>query len=586
MKMTIYKNAAKLLFGALLITLISLWTYYPTTANFFVWDDHHYLYKQLYWFSEFDGESIAWMFFSLHGGWIPLIWLSWAIDFQIYGGLDPWGYHLTNNVLHAANGILFFILVLVVFGLNKPRSGGLISQANNHALIAAIFATLLFTLHPQHVESVAWVSERKDLLFQFFLLISTLFYVKYVISPDDAKRRWIYGTLILFSMALMSKPMAVTYPVILLLMDVYPLRRTRFAPPIITSIKQQPLGRLLKEKLPFFFLSLLLILVTIQAQQAAMGNTNLPFSLKVLNAFNSTIFYLKKLFLPTEFSAMYPFVVDTVENLSLEAFLPMIGTMVVLGAAVFAWTKGHRSWLIVLLIYIVSLSPVLGLIQVGQQGAADRYAYFPLLPVYLLIAGVMLGSLTRLNKSGRFILVLVMCFIALLLAQKTREQIEVWKTDETLWTHTVALYPDNPYARLNLGVTFYNYSQYENAYQQFEKVNSLIPADVITLSWLGKTALRSGKYKEAILYQEQLVESSKAASKIRVDQFCVDYNIGWAYANLGKYQESKQSFSRVSEQSLLFDRAAVWLNWLNKVQQPGVQLQVDGDLPQICEGLI
>ncbi len=182
-----------------------------------------------------------------------------------------WGYHLTNNFLHAINGLLVFFLALRVLGLVDPMAKQIAEKQDDNALIAAFLAASLFIVHPQHVESVAWVAERKDLLCQLFLLLSLLTYVKFVTSSQENKVSWYFQTLGLFLLAVLSKPMAVTFPAVLLLIDVYPLRRTGLIKSVSNSVHQQSLSHLIVEKIPFFLLSSGLVLATLIAQESAIA---------------------------------------------------------------------------------------------------------------------------------------------------------------------------------------------------------------------------------------------------------------------------------------------------------------------------
>ncbi|MFC1778431.1 hypothetical protein ACFL3I_14025, partial [Pseudomonadota bacterium] len=252
MKQTSVRKKIELLLGALLVAGSAMWAYGETLSNLLVWDSVHYLYMHENRISNLSVENIYWMMTSLEeSNWHPLTWLSWAIDYQIYGGLDSWGYHFSNNILHSINSVLVFALMLVIFNLTSPDSKSYQIKTNNFSLVAAVLTASMFAVHPHHVESVAWVAERKDLLCQLFMLLSILAYVKYVTCRKNSKTGWYLATLGLFSLALLSKPMAVTFPVILLLFDVYPLRRSALVQPVFTSIQRQSFLRLVMEKTPF-----------------------------------------------------------------------------------------------------------------------------------------------------------------------------------------------------------------------------------------------------------------------------------------------------------------------------------------------
>ena len=271
-----------------LLTALALWTYRGSIDNQFVWDSQRYLSVYQDHISQLNFENIKWMATSLEfSNWHPLTWFSWAIDYQIYGGLNAAGYHFSNNLLHAFNGLILFALMLMVFGLTSPSSATFAIRKDNPALLAAFLAALLFIVHPQHVESVAWVAERKDLLCQLFLLLSLIAYIKYVTSGEEPGKGWFNLTLAMFFLAVLSKPMAVTFPVILLLIDIYPLGRTRLMASPFSSIRPRSFAALIMEKTSFFLLSLVLVLLTLLAQQSAMSD--LALIDRIINAVNSIV---------------------------------------------------------------------------------------------------------------------------------------------------------------------------------------------------------------------------------------------------------------------------------------------------------
>lgn len=585
MQKTSAQVVTKLLLGVFLLAFITMWTYFPTTKNLFVWDSRYYLFLHEFWISKLNPYHIIWMLLSLEvSNWHPLTWLSWAIDYQIYGGLVPWGFHLSSNILHTINSILVFALTLVVFGLNSTGSRAYPFRTDNNALIAAFVGALLFAIHPQHVESVAWVAERKDLLCQLFLLLSMLTYVKYTTCHEDIKSRWFYATLGLFVMALLSKPMAVTFPVILLLIDIYPLRRVDLMQAVNNSITQQSLYTLLREKIPFFLLSLFLILITLHAQQGAMSN--IDFYLRVLNAFNSIILYLTKFWLPTDLAPLYPYFVDVGESITWKAFIPFLGVLGITLASLLAWTRARHMWLITWLFYLVTLSPVLGLIQVGHQGAADRYTYLPMLPAYFLIAAGLLTVLNKITSTKRLFVLLAILPLIFLLSNKTRQQIQMWESDQTLWNSTIMLYPDNALAYMTFGGYYYNFYDYEKAAYYFEEAGKLKPNNITASAWLALTDIHLGRYEKAIIYHINLGAASESMPELQADQFCIQYNIGFIYAKMDMLVESSDLFSRVDPNSVLGQDAGIWLNWLEKAKQTEYTTLSNEDLPGICTTLL
>jgi tetratricopeptide (TPR) repeat protein len=573
----------KIIVGVVLVTSITVWTYQESTNNQLVWDSYHYLIKNVWYISKLSIDNTIWMFLSLDPYWHPLTWLSWAIDYQVYGGLDSSGYHLTNNILHAINSALVFLLTLVVFGLNGTEAKGYPFRADNHALIAAFITSLLFAVHPQHVESVAWVAERKDVLCQLFLMLSMFTYVKYAACQGKAKSYWFYGTLGLFGLALLSKPMAVTFPVVLLLIDVYPLRRTRFIQPGMHSIKQQPLYKLLREKLAFFLLSVLLVLITLLAHVDTVSSISLH--LRLLNACNSILLYLTKLLVPLNFAPLYSYFIEPGETMTWTAFLPIFGVLGLTIASVYAWTRGRYEWLIAWLIYLVTLAPVLGLVQSGEQGAADRFAYLPTLPAYILVGAGILIVLDKSTHIRKVLVLLTFLFLALLLGVKTKQQIHIWKDSHSLWSYAVKSNPTNVTARYNLGISFLRQQDYKNAAIHFDKSLNLPsnPTSAVmafpTLAFRGLTYIYLGRFDEALKDYLSLGEALTSSPDLNLDHDCVYFNTGWLYAQSGLMEEARMGFGLVDFNSQLWSDSETWLKNIGQLEENQTPNQV---LPDFC----
>jgi tetratricopeptide (TPR) repeat protein len=579
-------TVAKLVIGLLLVALITLWTYHESTKNELVWDSYHYLVKNVYYISSLKVDNIIWMFLSLDPYWHPLTWLSWAVDFQTYGGLIPWGYHLSNNILHAINSVLVFVLALVVFGLNNPGSKRYPFRIDNHALIAAFFASLLFAVHPQHVESVVWVAQRKDLLCQLFLLLSMLTYVKYASSRGKSKVYWFNGTLGLFAMALLSKPMAVTFPVLLLLIDVYPLRRTKLIPPVTGPIRQYSLYKLLREKVSFFLLSLLVVLITLHLKQTWVASISLD--LRMLNAFNSILLYLNKLILPLHFSPLYPYLVDAGGIITWKAFLPIFGVLALTLASLFAWTRKQHVWLIAWLFYLVALSPVLGLVQAGEQGAADRFTYLPTLPAYLLIGAGILAVLDKASTKRKNLVLLVAPLLVFLLSIKTMQQIPVWQNPHTLWSYIVKSNPNIVTAQYNLGITFLRQQNYEKAAYHFDQSVKLpsnpTSASLVypSLAFRGLSYMYLGRYEEALKDYMKLDEALELSPDLRLDRNCIRFNSGWIYARFGMMDKAIEIFDKIEGNSQLKSDSITLLENFDQMTDNTSAIET---LPNFCESV-
>ena len=568
-----------------LLLILALWVYHGSTGNLFVWDSVHYLFKYEDHLSSLSLENLRWMATSLNfHNWHPLTWFSYALDYQLYGEFSMWGYHFSNNILHAINGVLLFVLILTVLGLVYPASQKFVMKRDNNALIAALLAASLFVVHPQHVESVAWVAERKNLICQMFMLLSFLAYVKFVTSAQMVKSRWYLVSLAMFFLAVLSKPMAVTFPAVLLLADVYPLGRTRLFKPGTGLLKQQTYLYLLVEKIPFFLLTLVLVVATLIAQESAV--LELPFLQKAINAVHSTLLYLEKFLVPVSLNAHYPYFEVNGLVGALKALLVISIFLAITIVAFYAWRNKKPAWLMAWFFYLGTLVPVLGIIQVGAQGAADRYAYFPTLVIYLLVA---VGMYSLLNSGIRVVKpvsLLVAATVVFLFSLQTIQQIGVWKSERSLWSHVIEMDPDNMFAHNNLGIVYTKNADYEYAALLFEAgdENSLRPDSMLALRAL--TYMHLGRYRESIDSLVKLGINAESNPRLVVDLHCIQYNLGWNFAHLGMYQESKDLFGRIAVDSNSGPDARIWLNELVRVESPDDNLVSIETLPSICEILI
>ena len=576
----------KITLASLAIFGISMWAYYGSTENAFVWDTITYLHHHVWYLSQVSLDNTIWMFLSLEvANWHPLTWVSWALDYQIYGGFSTRGYHLTSNILHSINAILVFILTLVLFGLNYNTNSGTTKHfpisTDNNALTAAFLAALLWAVHPQHVESVAWVAERKDLLCQLFILLAMLAYVKYVSCDAAKKRRWHYVALGMFLLAIMSKPMAVTFPAILLLMDVYPLRRTKLLTSRLPQIRTETYLNLIIEKIPYALLSLFLVLITMQAQTVAMGD--MPLDLRLLNAFNSVILYLQKLLIPTGFAAHYPYLISEGGSITWKAFVPMIAVLGISLATLMAWIKGRPAWLIGWLFYLITLSPVLGLIQVGLQGAADRYAYLPTLPVYLFFGAGFLWILEKAKAWQQVVLVLMVLVVSVGLIYKTQQQVLTWKSEYSLWSHSVEQNPKDVKSLHNLGIMQMNNKEYEDAIRTFSDTLQVQPKYLASKAYRALSYLYLDDYTNSIADYSELESQNRSNPKVGIDWNCVDFNTGWAYAQSSEYENAIESFAKVDPETQLGPDATIWLTELRSQKALPIEPDRLKELPNFCK---
>ncbi|HXC98140.1 MAG TPA: tetratricopeptide repeat protein [Verrucomicrobiae bacterium] len=426
---------------AVLLALITAGVYWPVTGfDFTNYDDPDYIIYNPMVQHGITGQSVAWAFTTDHSSnWHPLTWISHTLDCDLYG-LKPGGHHLTSLLFHVANTVLLFLLL-----------EGLTGAMWRSALVAALFAW-----HPLHVESVAWVSERKDVLCAFFWLLTLMAYGKYVIKSkiqSPKSKIWYVAALLFFALALLSKPMAVTLPCVLLLMDYWPLERCpkpkAQSPKSETGNAGVSWGWLVAEKIPFFVLAGAECVATVWAQKAAnsvVAAAALPMPYRIANALVSYVLYLWKTVWPTDLAVPYPFSHDWTFAQAAGA-----GALLALISAGVLWRRKTEPFLAVGWFWFIgTLVPVIGLVQVGLQFMADRYTYIPLMGVFIMVAWSIPARWAVWPRPG-LVFGTVIGAVLVVLLMVTWVQLFYWQNSVTLFTHTAAVTENNILAEYNLG---------------------------------------------------------------------------------------------------------------------------------------
>jgi tetratricopeptide (TPR) repeat protein len=467
-------------------------------------------------------SAVVWAFSTGHtGNWHPLTWLSHMLDVEVFGISAP-GHHIVSLALHLANTLLLF-WVLVTMTRAPGRS----------AWVAALFA-----VHPLHVESVAWVAERKDVLSTLFFLLTLWAYAAYVRRP--ATGRYL-RMLICFALGLMAKPMLVTLPLLLLLLDVWPLRRVTTE----AGARNRPgnglprnwfsaLARLVPEKIPLFALSAVSSVVTFLVQQRAGAVSTLdqiPFTLRAANALVSYVVYLGKMIWPVHLTVLYPFPQDIPALWIAGAAL----TLICISVAVFR-SAGQRPYLLVgWFWYLGTLFPVIGLIQVGIQSMADRYTYIPLVGIFILIAWGVPDLLA--GRSGRRVLPVAAGVVVLLCAIAARAQVRFWANGIALWEHAVELTlgMDNYSAHMGLGQVLRQQGRLDEAVAHFTEAVRIKPASPEARRNLWLALSDQGKLDEAVASLSEAVRLNPGKADDHVE-------LGLALSRLGKSEEAIPHF--------------------------------------------
>jgi protein O-mannosyl-transferase len=537
------------LYLAFLISLITIAVYFKVLQNDFIeWDDTYYITDNLY-IRSLDTAFLRWAFLGFHAGnWHPLTWISHALDYALWG-LNPLGHHLTNVLLHTINTGIVVLLAYTLFqtGENTTTTreipGNVIEQM---MLIAGGVTGLLFGLHPLHVESVAWVSERKDLLCGFFFLLSIVVYINYArFAETGYARQKLFAffsskkyllAVCLFFLALLSKPMAVTLPLVLLLLDWYPLNRMQ---------SSRMLALVLLEKLPFIALSLVSSVLTILAQKTggAMELMDiLPLSTRLLVAVKSLIAYLGKMVFPLNLIPFYSYP-KHVSFLS-PGYLSAIAFVIGITVMCMVLVKKQKFWLVAWGYYVITLIPVLGIVQVGGQSMADRYTYLPSIGPFLVV-GLCTGwgsvKLIRLGKQGLWngvLIGIIALLLIIMLSVLTIKQIGVWKNSITFWDYVIEKgREDVPLAYHNRGLTYYRAGRFDRAAEDFDKALELKPDDIDAYCSLGMVYLNIG-------IPDKAIESFDKAIALKPTYFMAYNNRGLVFMQTGRLDKALQDYEK------------------------------------------
>jgi len=443
--------------------------------DFVSYDDPSYVSENPHVLNGITWAGIVWASTTREAAnWHPLTWLSHMLDVQFFGP-KPEMHHVTNVLFHTINSCLLFWLLWRM----------------TEALGRSAFVAGLFAAHPLQVESVAWIAERKNVLSTLFALLALCAYVVYVRNPSRVRYACV---MFLFAFGLMAKPMLVTLPFVMMLLDWWPLQRVSL--PLFTAAQRPLLGKLLWEKTPLFVLSMAsaIITFTVQHRAGAVQSLNaIPFRLRLFNAAISYVAYLGKTAWPAKLGLSYPFPTEIAvwKVVSSVLFLAIFTILVFRSATRRPYLATGWFW------YVGTLVPVIGLVQVGDQAMADRYGYIPLIGVFLLTA----WGLTELVSEWRFdrrVLPAAAVFVILLCALTARAQVQYWKNDLVLWQHALAI-GDNPVAHVHVGNALLADGKAEEAMAHYSEALRTRPNFDLALDNLGIVLLNQGRFREALV---------------------------------------------------------------------------------------
>jgi Flp pilus assembly protein TadD len=542
---------------AVLVVLGTIALYWPATGcDFTNCDDPEYVTANSQVQSGLNGDTVIWAFCNpVVGNWHPLTVLSHMLACQLFG-LNPWGHHLLNVLLHALNAALVFVLL-------RQLSG---------AVWRSLLVAALFAVHPLHVESVAWIAERKDVLSGFFGLLSLIFYARYAQKRSSTEgrrssagdqilafdpRRWTLDyhlALFCLTLGLMSKPMLVTWPFVMLLLDYWPLCRIQLHPESVRGstlnctlnapardlsefgAQLSTIWQLVREKIPFFVVAAAASYVTFVVQQqggAVMPMENLPLGARFGNVLVSYCRYLGKLFWPVDLAVFYPYP----GHWPLATVLLAGLLLVVFSLLVIVKRRQYPFLLVGWLWFIGMLVPVIGLVQVGIQAMADRYAYLPSLGLLIL---AIWGAYELTLRSRYHVIVLSLAGLAAiaLCLGLTRQQLGYWHDSETLLRHALAVTENNSLVHNTLGNAFLDKNRIDDAISEYQEAVRLSPGYAEAHLHLGIALAKKGQLDEAINQFQEVV-------LLEPNDVDAHYDLATALYNKGRMDEAIRQYQEV-----------------------------------------
>jgi tetratricopeptide (TPR) repeat protein len=536
--------------GVCIFLAAIIWVVFGQTLGheFVNYDDDFYVYENPAVTRGLTLQGIIWAFTHVHcSNWHPLTWVSHMLDCQFYG-LSPGGHHLTNILLHTATAILLFLILRQMTG----------------ALWRSAFVAAVFAIHPLRVESVAWVAERKDVLSGLFFMLTIGAYARYAqrrsrvelsslrsaasgsreprtqaVSSLDPRLSALDYCLVLlfFALGLMCKPMLVTLPLVLLLLDYWPLNRLRAdaaTEPVFRLAGRRVPWRLVFEKLPLLGLAVASCAVTIFAQtKSILPFENMSLSLRAGNASISCVAYLGQMFWPSGLAVLYPF---TAGGVGVSEVVLSLVLLAGISTGVFILRRRRPYFLTGWLWYLIMLAPVIGIVQVGAQARADRYTYLPQIGLYLLLtwaaADLCAGWRHRrvVLGGGSTIILMALIFCA-------RAQTAYWRNSESLWTHTLACTSDNFIGHNNLGTALLKTGNADEAMVHYQMALEINPDYAEAHYNLGYALLKMGNVDEAIAHFQK-------ALQINPDYADAHNNLGYALIQKGNVDEAIPHFQK------------------------------------------
>jgi Tfp pilus assembly protein PilF len=519
--------------ASIVVLTLTLVSFGPILWNQFVeWDDYeNYLsnvnYRGLGW------AQLRWMFTTVHmGPYQPVSWVTLGLDYLIWG-MNPTGYHLTSLLFHAANAVFFYFISRRMLEILWPQAR---NQARWKLSTAAAFAALFFSIHPLRVESVAWATERRDVVSGFFFLATVYCYLRANTNLDSPSRGWFGAAFTCYILSLLGKATAITLPIVLLILDIFPLRRLDGDP---RTWRATPSREILREKLLFVLPAILFALIAFLGQRHVSAIKSLEtfgFESRVVQALFAAGFYIWKTIIPVNLSPLYEIPPDFSfwDPVVLSGVALATGFTVVMFVFRRRWPAGLASWIYSL----AMLGPVLGLVSTGPQLAADRYTYLSFLS-WAVLAGAGLLFITRSAVRAHTVLAahVTATIIVAVFSVLTWRQTMVWRDTGTLWSHALKLNANSSIAHYNLARFLASHGEREKAMAHYRKALNIRPHDAEAHNNLGLLLALNGQTKESLKEFEAAVQSDPGYAK-------AFFNLGRVYAISGELDKAVENYQQ------------------------------------------
>jgi len=514
-----------------LLSLVVFCIYAPALSNGFIvnFDDHAYVTGNPIVKGGLTYGGFIWAFTSVHSyNWHPLTWLSHMLDVQLFG-LNPFGHHLVNILLHVANSLL-------LFGILRTMT---------EAFWRSFVVAALFAVHPLHVESVAWIAERKDVLSTFFAFLAILTYADFARRPKPLRYLLV---LALFVLSLLAKQMFITLPFLLLLLDYWPLSRWPASPPsghgTMTTVMSKPFWGPIVEKLPLITVTVASSVATYFVQRSAGAlNMDTPVWINIGNALISYLKYIAKMFWPHPLAAIYPFNPDEINALTVLGASMII---VVVSYVGFRQMKTRPYFLVGWLWYLGTLVPVIGIVRIGDHAIADRYTYVPLIGLFIILVWGA-DELAQKLRAKRATVAALCAVVLSALSIMSMKQTTYWKNDIVLFEHAIDVTENNAPAHKRLGSAYGFAGDVDRATSErrtakllhYEYLRKLRPDDFEVRFVLGNSYIELQRYDEAIREYLASIRLNDKVSKAY-------NNLGIAYYQKGNIVEARRAFFQAS----------------------------------------